>query len=168
LAQCHLPTVQAGGTLGRENQAARSDYIVDPLTPAAADVLVSALERRATSYRLVGGSILFDSYGGAVNAVGPADTAFVHRTSLACLQYVAPWSLSPVAAVVAANRTWLDETYAAMRPFVSGFAYQNYIDPELSDWQQAYYGSNLARLVGVKGRYDPTDLMRFPQGIPPP
>jgi hypothetical protein len=41
------------------------------------------------------------------------------------------------------------------------------LDRELADWQHAYYGSNLDRLRRVKAKYDPGDLFRFPQSIPP-
>ena len=86
---------------------------------------------------------------------------------LATLQYSANWDLGAPANVVAGNRAWLDSTWRSMQPFVTGQAYQNYIDPSLRNWQKAYYGSNLPRLQQIKRTYDPTDFFRFGQSIPP-
>jgi FAD/FMN-containing dehydrogenase len=163
--ECHRADTVAGGRLGREANAARSDFIATALPAPGVDVLLSGIEQRG-SLRLPGGSVLFDAYGGAVNSIAPTDTAFVHRDKLACLQYVAPWGPSAAPTVVAANQAWLDDLYAKMRPYVSGFAYLNYIDPKLADWQHAYYGANLDRLVGVKTASDPRDLLGFAQGLP--
>ena len=45
--------------------------------------------------------------------------------------------------------------------------YRNYPDLNFPHWEQSYYGSNYARLRQVKRRYDPDELLRYPQGIKP-
>jgi len=128
---------------------AKSDYVSRPL-PARAR---AAMIRRAQSGS---GAMLLDSYGGAINRVAEDDTAFVHRDQLFSIQYLSY-----------AGPGWVAGARRALRPYVSGQAYQNYIDSELGSWQRAYYGSNLPRLREVKKRYDPDFRFRFPQAIPP-
>jgi hypothetical protein len=48
---------------------------------------------------------------------------------------------------------------------VTALPYNKAPDTGLADWQQAYYGLNLPRLVEVKRRYDPGDLFHYSQSI---
>jgi hypothetical protein len=64
-------------------------------------------------------------------------------------------------------RAWQDGFYDALVKLTSGGAYQNFADPSLADWQQAYYGTNLPRLCAVKAKVDPDFVFRFPQAIEP-
>jgi FAD/FMN-containing dehydrogenase len=113
------------------------------------------------------GKILIEAADGAVNSVAADATAFVHRRNLFVAQYQARWRSNSPREVVAANLAWADGAYAAVKRYRSGFAYQNYIDADLGDWEHAYYGANLARLRKVKSKYDPANLFRFAQSIRP-
>ena len=113
------------------------------------------------------GAVAFDAFGGALNRLSPSSTAFVHRNSLFLAQYSTSWNEGGSANGAGRQHAWLRSYYASMRPWASGQCYQNYVDPDLTNWQQAYYGANYARLTRIKKTYDPTQVFRFPQGIPP-
>jgi len=100
--------------------------------------------------------------------VAPGATAFVHRKALASAQYAAVFPQGARPEDVEDARNWMSNWYATLRPYMSGAAYQNYIDPALANWEQAYYGANLARLRQVKGKWDPDDVFHFAQSIPLP
>ena len=61
----------------------------------------------------------------------------MHRDSLFSCQYVAYWRPNDAPLVPAANLRRIRAFYAAMRPYVTGLAYQNYIDPDLQNWANA-------------------------------
>jgi hypothetical protein len=128
---------------------AKSDYVGRSLSATARAALVNAVEFPGA------GAVLFDCYGGALNRIAPTATAFVHRDQLFCLQYYGDGPSS----------VWIDHVWQAMRPYVSGQAYQNYIDPALLGWQRAYYGENLKRLESIRSTVDPHHYFNFPQAI---
>lgn len=151
--RCHTVGTRPGGALQRDSFRAKSDYVTRPLSRSGREVLIAAVEARQGQPG--SGAILFDSYGGAINRIAPRATAFVHRNALFCIQYLA----------YGGGASWLGQTHGRMRPHVSGMAYQNYIDPELKGWQDAYYGVNYPDLLAVRRRVDPGHHFNFPQAI---
>jgi FAD/FMN-containing dehydrogenase len=166
VSQCHLPSQNPQGQLQRVTYAAKSDFFTKLLPPQGINGLVSAIANRQAS-SLGEGGIAFDASGGAINRVAANATAFVHRNDLFSAQYTANWNAGDPASVISANQAWLNGVWQSMRPYASGGTYQNYIDPNLPNYLQAYYGSNLPRLEQIKATYDPNNLFHFPQSIPP-
>jgi FAD/FMN-containing dehydrogenase len=153
LRACHTHGTRAGGTLSRASFQAKSAYVAKPLPAVARRRLVAAAESRA--HMPGSGAILFDCYGGAIGRVSPHATAFVHRDVLFCIQYLS----------YNGGSSWLSSTARSLAPYVTGGAYSNYTDPELTDWQHAYYGSNYHRLQHVRREVDPHHYFNFPQAI---
>jgi FAD/FMN-containing dehydrogenase len=167
VAQCHLSARNQGGTLSRSAFTAKSSFIDAALPAAGTAAMISAVEALASEVPGVGGGIVFDSYGGVINQLAPGDTAFVHRNAIACAQYSVTYGGTGSSSTIAGARIWLDQVQTSFAPYAQG-AYQNYIDPTLPDWAQAYYGTNLPRLMDVKHAYDADDVFHFAQSIPLP
>jgi FAD/FMN-containing dehydrogenase len=163
--QCHLPTQTAGGQLTRKPDIGASDYVTSPLSTAGINVIVDFVNQRQANPALGEGGAQFDAYGGAINRVAADATAFVHRNALAGIQRSSSFTMSDSPQVIAAGQSWLDDFTKALRPYVSGGSYVNYVDPDLKDYAQAYYGSNLKRLQSIKKQADPHRLFTFPQAI---
>lgn len=166
IAACHLPTQNPQGQLPRTIEDAKSDYFNHVLSRAGIGALVNAISSRqvATTPGTVG--IGLDPYGGAISRVQPTATAFAHRNVLFSAQYNINYDSGSSQSVVDANHQWLVDIKNTMDSYATGASYQNYIDTGLTDWQDAYYGQNLARLRQVKTTYDPTNFFHFGQSIP--
>jgi len=170
VAECHLPTQAAGGQLSRASEYAKSDYFTSPLGSSGIGTLLRGVEGLQSVSGAPGGvgGIAFDSLGGAVNRVAPSATAFVHRNALFGAQYTTGWNVQPGGTPPAGatrQRAWQRSFWQSMRPYASGQAYQNYIDPDLTNWRQAYYGANYTRLAQIKAAHDPTGIFTFPQSL---
>jgi FAD/FMN-containing dehydrogenase len=168
MAGCADESLRGCSAYERQSWAGSSDVIGAPLSATGAGALVRAAQR----FTAGGGSlsVIMDSLGGAVGRVRPTDTAFWHRAALCTVQYYATLparagAATVSAATVRARYAGLGALRAAMRPYTTGGAYVNYLDPTLRDWQQAYYGGNYPRLQKVKATYDPEHLFTSPQSI---
>ena len=143
----------------------RSRFFTNPISSdAIANIFKYTRQWPGTS----GGAhfVLFQT-GDQVNAMAPDATAFVHRSSDWLMTINLGWGATDDAATVHRNRAWQNEFYDAMLPFALPESYQNFSDPSLIDWQEAYYRGNLERLRRVKAEVDPHRVFRFHQGIPP-
>jgi FAD/FMN-containing dehydrogenase len=163
IAQCHTQGQSVQGTLERNSFAGSSDIFEQWLPEPGIQALVKAMRERHA--RGQSGIALLDWMGGVIGRVAPTATAFAHRSAAFTAQYFCFFPRSTSPSVLAESRAWQTSMRATMRPWSSGGAYVNYLDPGIIDWQRAYYGRNYARLAQIKATHDPGGLFRQPQGI---
>jgi FAD/FMN-containing dehydrogenase len=108
--------------------------------------------------------IAFVQLGGAVGRVSADATAYTHRDAEFCVSVHGRWA-DP--AKDAACVGWARDVFEAATPFSTGGVYVNFLTQEEGERVGAAYGSNFDRLVGVKNKYDPSNLFRMNQNIRP-
>ena len=165
VSQCHLASETPDGSVARVSFAAGSDFF-DALLPTEG---IQAMLDQMQSLQAEGVAvvIILDLMGGAIGRVAPDATAFVHRNAVFSAQYYLSSAASWSAAQASQAQAVVSGLRASMAPWSSGEAYQNYLDPGLANWQQAYYGANYERLRQVKTAYDPGQVFKAAQGVEP-
>jgi hypothetical protein len=133
---------------------------VDTIDLPTAETIVEHLEASDAAMRVAQLRVL----GGAMARVSPDATAFAHRSSRIMVNvatfYEGPEDLDR-------REAWVEGLAGALRQDDRG-AYVNFLADEGEERiRDAYPGATWARLTEIKARYDPTNLFRLNQNIPP-
>jgi FAD/FMN-containing dehydrogenase len=140
--------------------ATQRTMFVDAIDRNGVETILDQLEASTAKMRVAQIRVL----GGAIDRV-PADaTAFAHRGRRIVVTIAA---LGESAEDASRNQPWVDGLWKALQNGVPG-AYVNFINNEgPARVREAYPGPTWERLTAIKARYDPTNLFRLNQNIPP-
>lgn len=101
---------------------------------------------------------------GAVQRIGPHETAFAYRDVGYCPVIAGMWE-DP--ADNDRNITWVRRYHDALRPFSVEGGYVNFMDSDDRNRVVGNYGSNYARLASIKAKYDAENVFHMNQNIKP-
>src|SRR5215211_7561844 len=133
----------------------------DDLTDEALDAALSAMKRASSPFSL----IQFRGFGGAMARVADDAPAFAHRRRRFFVAIIGLWldaSEDP-----AVHEAWTAVLWRTFRREGNG-VYVNFLEVEGPERvHEAYPPATYARLAAIKRRYDPGNLFRFNQNVPP-
>ena len=132
------------------------------LVPEAVEVMIEHYAHVPST----GTAVVLEQFGGAMSRVPDDATAFAHRDMAFGLLILGIW---PDAADNDANVAWVQGLHDALAPYSGGGVYVNYLDREEGEARirAAYGDTKFDRLAQLKARYDPGNLFRLNQNIPP-
>ncbi|HSK18920.1 MAG TPA: FAD-binding oxidoreductase [Longimicrobiales bacterium] len=137
----------------------RAQYM-NALSNDAIDTFVRHAEDLAGPYTMA----YFEPMGGAIARTASDAIAFPHTDAAYGLHILAGWS-EP--SDDDALMRWTRAFYDAMRPYAAAGVYVNLLAADERDRVPAAYGANYERLVQLKKKYDPDNMFRINQNIPP-
>jgi FAD/FMN-containing dehydrogenase len=129
------------------------------ITDAVIEILIDFVPRMPSVTSGVG----LQRMRGAAARVDPTATAFAHRAEQDDLLILSQW---PDPADSERNIAWTKELFAALSPHLNA-AYINNLGSEGLERVRAAYGLNFERLLSLKRTYDPDNIFRLNQNIPP-
>jgi FAD/FMN-containing dehydrogenase len=130
------------------------------LTDEALDAIVEYSQSAPTEQT----QVVVEHMHGAASRVGATETAFGLRRVHYSINIMPAWD-DP--ALTEKCVEWARGFAAEMEKFGASDSYVNYLGDEGSDAVRASYGVNYERLSRLKAQYDPENVFRFNQNIPP-
>ena len=131
------------------------------------DELIEVLFARMQALGRPPGQVLIESLHGAAKDADPDTAAVGFRDAAFNISAMAGWS-DP--ALDAEEREWARETASALDPWSMSGGYVNYMqaDEPLDRVRAAFGDETFERLRALKARYDPENVLRRNQNVPPP
>jgi FAD/FMN-containing dehydrogenase len=150
--------LDAGVPHGRHHRG-RSEFLRE-LDDDAIDVLLEHFSRVTSPFA----QVITARMGGAIARVPDDATAYGHRRAERLLWIANLWEGGDPAPHVA----WVRELSDAVAPHRSGAVYVNALDDERPERVRAAYTPEAwRRLVALKDRWDPENVFRLNQNVPP-
>jgi hypothetical protein len=128
------------------------------------DGVLDTIIRYAASLPTPQSEIFIAHIAGAQNRITPDAMAWGHRVAQFIMNVHARWEDAKDDTRCIA---WAREFFTASAPYASTGAYVNFMTAEEGNRVAAAYGANFARLVEMKKKYDPENILHFNQNIKP-
>lgn len=154
----YLEAQSAGGFLLRPVSHFQTNLILRELSEPAMAAITMSIDRAPTTCKLI-----IVALRGAVSRVDVRDTAFALRQPSYEIDIAGVWSTPEEKAEVV---RWVQATRDRLQPFAHG-VYVNQLGDTSDQLVRAAYGPNYARLVELKKKYDPKNVLRLNQNIKP-
>ena len=154
----YLEAQAAGGFLLDPIAEFQTDLVLQEFSDAAIAAITTAVNDAPATCKLI-----IVPLRGAVSRVALSDTAFALRQPGFEVDIAGVWSTS--AAKADAVR-WVQATRDNLQPFAHG-VYVNQLGDTSDQLVRSGYGPNYARLVEIKKKYDPNNVLRLNQNIRP-
>jgi hypothetical protein len=154
----YLEAQSAGGFLAAPVAHFQTNLFLRELSEAAIAAITTSIKDAPATCK-----VIIVPLRGAVSRVSVTDTAFALREPGYEIDMAGVWNTLAAKAEVV---RWVQATRDNLQAFAHG-VYVNQLGDTSDQLVRSGYGPNYARLVEIKKKYDPTNVLRLNQNIKP-
>ena len=154
----YLEAQAAGGFLLKPVAHFQTNLLLRELSGTACTAITTAINNAPATCKLI-----FVPLRGAISRVSPTATAFALRKPGYEIDIAGVWNSHAENAEVV---QWVQATRESLQPFADG-VYVNQLGDTSDQLVRTAYGPNYDRLVEIKKKYDPNNVLRLNQNIKP-
>ena len=132
---------------------AKSHFISNDLSEENVETLFNEFAMLPDSYRMI-----ISQQGGAIDESDVNKTSYIHRKQLFLMQLAKISTEDP-------DKTPMNKFDAKTHFLYGNESFQNYIDEDMPNALEKYYGAHLHRLKEIKRKYDPDHFFCFPLSL---
>lgn len=154
----YLEAQAAGGFLAAPVAHFQTNLILRELNTPAIEAITAAVNNAPPTCK-----VIIIPMRGAISRVKPTDTAFALREPGFEVDIAGVWKTQEGKDEVV---RWVQATRDTLQPFAHA-VYINQLGDTSDQLVRSGYGPNYARLVEIKKKYDPNNVLRLNQNIPP-
>jgi len=159
------PYTQVQALLDATQPKGRRYYWKSEYLPSIEPELCAKVVEYGASIPSPHSAVILFQLGDAIGGLPEDHSAVGNRDARYVLNIAGSWENE---ADDAANLEWARAAWDAMRSFSTGGTYLNFLtEEEGQDRTRAALGKSLARLAGIKARWDPGNVFRTNRNIPP-
>ncbi len=140
-------------------------YWKSGFTKEISDDLIDVIVAAAEDFSSPMSAMLFFRIHGAATRVSPDESAFGLRGEQWDFNVIGQWADETESA---RHTAWVREQWGRIEPLISGSAYINHIaGDDLPEKIRASFGPSYDKLVGLKNKYDPKNMLRLNPNLKP-
>ena len=140
-------------------------YWKSGFTKEISDDLIDVIIEAAEDFSSPMSAMLFFRIHGAATRVSPDESAFGLRGEQWDFNVIGQWADETESA---RHTAWVREQWGRIEPLISGSAYINHLaGDDLPEKIRASFGPSYDKLVGLKNKYDPKNMLRLNPNLKP-
>ena len=138
----------------------KSIMVFKPISFNGIDLMINSINNLLTSQTNIFFQINLSQLGGEVNN---GNSAYFPKNAIYVITILNQWNSQKINEY---SINYVSDLYKKLIPYTSKYCFPNMIDYELINYMDAYYGTNAAKLIDIKSKYDPENIFNWKQSIP--